>query len=45
MSDTVARRTGRFADVAVERHEGTRHQAIRMQRPDSGLSFFERLFR
>jgi L,D-transpeptidase YcbB len=35
----------RFADIAVERHEGTRHQAIRMQRPDSGLSFFERLFR
>jgi murein L,D-transpeptidase YcbB/YkuD len=36
----------RFADVAVERREGgTRHQAVRMQRPDSGFSFFDRLFR
>jgi murein L,D-transpeptidase YcbB/YkuD len=35
----------RFADIAVERHEGTRHQAVRMQRPVTGLSFFERLFR
>ncbi|HEV3186358.1 MAG TPA: L,D-transpeptidase family protein, partial [Xanthobacteraceae bacterium] len=35
----------RFADIAVERHEGTRHQAVRMQRPGTGLSFFERLFR
>jgi L,D-transpeptidase YcbB len=31
----------RFADVAVERHEGTRRQAVRMpQRPDSGFNFF-----
>jgi murein L,D-transpeptidase YcbB/YkuD len=36
----------RFADIAVERHEGTRRQAVRMpQRPDSGFSFFDRLFR
>jgi murein L,D-transpeptidase YcbB/YkuD len=36
----------RFADIAVERREGgTRHQAVRMQRPDSGFSFFDRLFR
>jgi murein L,D-transpeptidase YcbB/YkuD len=36
----------RFADIAVERHEGTRRQAIRMpQRPDSGFNFFGRLFR
>jgi L,D-transpeptidase YcbB len=36
----------RFADIAVERHEGTRRQAIRLpQRPDSGFNFFGRLFR
>jgi murein L,D-transpeptidase YcbB/YkuD len=36
----------RFADIAVDRHEGTRRQAVRMpQRPDSGFSFFDRLFR
>jgi murein L,D-transpeptidase YcbB/YkuD len=35
----------RFADIAVERHDATRHQAVRMQRPITGLSFFERLFR
>ena len=37
----------RVADVAIERRDNAvRHQAIRFpQRPDSGLSFFERLFR
>jgi murein L,D-transpeptidase YcbB/YkuD len=36
----------RFADIAVERHEGTRRQAIRMPlRHDSGFNFFGRLFR
>jgi L,D-transpeptidase YcbB len=45
----------RVADIPVERRETTRHQAVRMPRTypfpgqspfgDSGLSFFERLFR
>jgi murein L,D-transpeptidase YcbB/YkuD len=43
----------RIADIAVERRETTRHQAVRMPRTypfqspfrDTGLSFFERLFR
>jgi len=43
----------RMADIPVERRETTRHQAVRMPRTypfqppfrDTGLSFFERLFR
>jgi L,D-transpeptidase YcbB len=43
----------RIADIPVERRETTRHQAVRMPRTypfqspfrDTGLSFFERLFR
>jgi murein L,D-transpeptidase YcbB/YkuD len=36
----------RFADIAVERHEGTRRQAVRVpQQPASGFGFFDRLFR
>ncbi|HXW23784.1 MAG TPA: L,D-transpeptidase family protein [Xanthobacteraceae bacterium] len=35
----------RFADIAIERHDATRHQAVRVQPPDSGFSFFGRLFR
>jgi L,D-transpeptidase YcbB len=36
----------RFADVAVERHETTRHQAVRVQLPSSTpFSFFGSLFR
>jgi murein L,D-transpeptidase YcbB/YkuD len=34
----------RMADVAIERSSGTRHQAVRFQRPDAGFNFFERLF-
>jgi L,D-transpeptidase YcbB len=35
----------RFADIALERHDATRHQAVRVQRPASAFSFFDRLFR
>ena len=34
----------RFADVAIERHQTTRHAPVRMQRPSSGFSFFGSLF-
>jgi L,D-transpeptidase YcbB len=33
----------RFADIAVERHQGTRHAPVRMQRPTT-FSFFGRMF-
>jgi murein L,D-transpeptidase YcbB/YkuD len=33
----------RFADIAVERHQGTRHAPVRMQRP-TAFSFFGSLF-
>jgi murein L,D-transpeptidase YcbB/YkuD len=34
----------RYADLAIERHQTTRHAPVRMQRPSSGFSFFGSLF-
>jgi murein L,D-transpeptidase YcbB/YkuD len=34
----------RYADVAIEHHQGTRHAPVRMQRPSSSFSFFGSLF-
>src|ERR1700736_3037177 len=34
----------RFADIAIERHQSTRHAPVRMQRPGTFSSFFGGLF-
>jgi hypothetical protein len=34
----------RYADVAIERAQTTRHQAVRLQRPSTPFSFFGSLF-